>query len=375
MSEPLLDLVLVGGGLANGLLASRLRATRPELSFVLLEAGPTLGGNHTWSFHGTDVTPEQRKWLEPMCSANWHSHEVRLPGVTRTIGGGYHAIRSSDFDAQLRDELKDRVRVKTPVKEVGATHVGLSNGERLEAKAVIDGRGVGADVPCGYQKFLGQDLMLKGPHGLTQPLLMDATVEQLEGYRFIYVLPWSERHVLVEDTYYTNDPALHVPQWRERIASWVAARGWKVEGVVREEAASLPIPISGDAPVFDRPVVGVAAGLFHATTGYSLTFAVETAELICALPDVSAVPLTAMLQAHAKRHWESQKFFRALNRMMFRGAKPTERVRIFSSFYKHDEGVIARFYAGRLSLSDKLAAMRGGVGTMSPWAALTSVLS
>ena len=267
------------------------------------------------------------------------------------------------------------MRTKSPVAEVAATHVVLATGERLETRAVIDGRGTNLTFPCGYQKFLGQDLILEAPHGLTQPLLMDATVEQLDGYRFVYVLPWSERHVLVEDTYYADTPELDLPTLRERIARWVAARGWKVAEVVREEAASLPIPVAGDPPRFDRPVVGVAAGLFHATTGYSLPFAADVAEKICAAQDLSASALTALLGDISRRHWDSQGFFRVLNRMMFRGAKPTERVRIFSSFYKHDEGVIARFYAGKLSFTDKLIAMRGGVGTMPAFDALKAALS
>ncbi len=375
MSDGQLDLVLVGGGLANGLLADRLKATRPEVSFVLLEAGPSLGANHTWSFHGTDVSAGQRAWLEPMCSMNWHSHEVLLPGVKRTLGGGYHSIRSSDFDRHLREELADRVRTRSPVASVGATHVVLATGERLEAKAVIDGRGTNFEFPCGYQKFLGQDLVLEQPHGLTQPLLMDATVEQLDGYRFIYVLPWSDRHVLVEDTYYSDTADLNLPALRERIAAWVTARGWKVSQVVREEAASLPIPVAGEAPRFDRPVVGVAAGLFHATTGYSLSIAAEIAERICQSKDLSAPALTALLGELSRRHWESQGFFRVLNKMMFRGAKPAERVRIFSAFYQHDEGVISRFYAGKLSLKDKLVAMRRGIGTMPALDALKAALS
>ncbi len=370
-----LDLVLVGGGLANGLLAHRLKATRPELSFVLLEAGPSLGGNHTWSFHGTDVTPAQRAWLEPLCSMNWHGHDVVLPGVQRTIGGGYHSIRSEDFDRHLREELGDRVRTRAPVAEVGARFAVLENGERLEAKAVIDGRGTNLSFPCGYQKFLGQDLMLEAPHGLQRPLLMDATVEQLDGYRFIYVLPWSERHVLVEDTYYSNGALLDLPLLRARIAAWTAARGWKVSAVVREEAAALPIPVDGSAPRFDRPVLGVAAGFFHATTGYSLPFAVRIAEELAQAQDLSAPALTALLTQRAAEHWERQGFFRALNRMMFRGAKPSERVRIFSSFYKHEEAMIGRFYAGTLGAGDKLQAMRRGIGTMSAWSALKSVLS
>lgn len=372
----MLDLVLVGGGLSCGLLALRLKAVRPGVSFVLLEAGPTLGGNHTWSFHGTDLTPAQRAWLEPLASANWHDHEVRLPGIpSRVIPGGYHSIRSEDFDRHLREALGDRVRVKSPVVEVGATHVVLASGERLEAKAVIDGRGTNLDFPCGYQKFLGQDLILEQPHGLQRPLLMDATVAQLGGYRFVYVLPWSDRHVLIEDTYYTNGPELDLPALRQRIAEWAAARGWRVASVVREEAASLPIPTDGPTPVLTRPVIGVAAGFFHATTGYSLLCAAAVAEAICASEDLSAPALTALLQQHAADHWASGAFFRTLNRMMFRGAVPEDRVKIFTNFYKHPDDVIGRFYAGKLTLGDKLQAMRRGIGTMPPLAALKSALS
>ena len=41
------DLILVGGGLANGLIAWRLRMQRPELNILLLESGERIGGNHT----------------------------------------------------------------------------------------------------------------------------------------------------------------------------------------------------------------------------------------------------------------------------------------------------------------------------------------
>jgi lycopene beta-cyclase len=60
------DVLLVGGGLANGLIAWRLRQRRPELSVLLVEREPTLGGQHTWSFHATDVEPAQDAWLAPL---------------------------------------------------------------------------------------------------------------------------------------------------------------------------------------------------------------------------------------------------------------------------------------------------------------------
>jgi lycopene beta-cyclase len=361
-----LDLVLIGGGLANGLIAWRLVMTRPDVSFALIEAGPTLGGNHTWSFHGTDITQSQLEWMWVLCSKTWPSHDVVFGDTPRRIGGGYHSIPSHDFHWKLMEQLKDRVRLKTKVTAVTATTATLSTGEVLEARAVIDGRGFSSapSWPCGYQKFLGQDLELEKPHGLEVPLLMDGRVEQHGAFRFLYLLPWDERRVLVEDTYYADDAAVDVPELRRRIAKYLGERGMTIAKVHREETASLPIPLDGAAPSFTSPTVGVAAGLFNATTGYSLPLAVELADEFAQRKSFEAAELTTWLQAHARRWWNGQSFFRLLNRMLFRGAVPDERVKIFTSFYKHDEALIGRFYAGRLTAVDKLKVLVRGAPTV-----------
>ena len=49
-------LILVGGGLANGLIAYRLAETRPGGRLDHRRGWkPEFGGNHTWSFHDTDL--------------------------------------------------------------------------------------------------------------------------------------------------------------------------------------------------------------------------------------------------------------------------------------------------------------------------------
>ena len=63
------DLLLVGGGLANGLLALRLSRVRPDLDVRIVEAAQTLGGVHTWSFFDSDLTQAQRDWIAPLVVA------------------------------------------------------------------------------------------------------------------------------------------------------------------------------------------------------------------------------------------------------------------------------------------------------------------
>ena len=76
-------------------------------------------------------------------------------------------------------------------------------------------------------------------------MLMDATVEQRDGFRFMYVLPLAADRVLVEDTYFSDGIELDAAASRGAIADYVAARGWTVAAVDREETGVLPLPLRG----------------------------------------------------------------------------------------------------------------------------------
>jgi lycopene beta-cyclase len=381
-SQP--DLILVGGGLANGLIAWRLHLLRPEVRVLILESGDTLGGNHTWSFHDGDLAPGQHAWLAPLVAYRWDGHSVSFPGRSRDLASGYASVTSSRFDAVLRAALRSQVRLAAPVASLTACSATLANGQVLRAGAVIDGRGIrpSRHLKLGFQKFLGQELRLAGPHGLTQPLLMDAMVPQHDGYRFVYLLPFSADTLLVEDTYYSDDNQVDTDQLRANIAAYVHSRGWVVAEILREERGVLPITLAGDADAFWRETQGIApaglaAGLFHPTTGYSLPSAVQLAELIAALPDLSSEPLFDAIRRHALAQWKAQGFFRLLNRMLFRAALPGQRWRVMQRFYGLPEPLIGRFYAARLGLIDKARILAGKppVPVGAAWRAGWSTLS
>ena len=71
-------LILVGGGLANSLIAHRILIERPDFPLLVVERGASLGANHTWSFHDSDLTDGQRRWMEPLIASRWSSHELRF---------------------------------------------------------------------------------------------------------------------------------------------------------------------------------------------------------------------------------------------------------------------------------------------------------
>ena len=360
------DLVLVGGGLANGLLAWRLRQLRPQLRVLLLEAGPALGGNHTWSFHATDLTPAQHAWLAPLVVHRWDSHTVRFPRRQRRLEGGYASITSTRFAEVLQRDLGAAVRLGQQVTSVAPQAVTLEGGSALRAGAVVDGRGQlpEAGIRLGWQKFVGREFRLESDHGLSAPILMDATVPQRDGYRFVYTLPLDARTVLVEDTYYADGATLDPQRVRRDIDAYVQAQGWRPAALLREEQGVLPIVLAGDPQrLWDAaggvPRTGLSAALFHPTTGYSLPDAVRLAELVAGLPDLRAPALFDAIRHHALAQWRRQAFFRVLNRMLFQAAVPTERWRVMERFYGLPEPLVARFYAGRPTLADKLRIVSG----------------
>jgi len=368
MNAPDYDLILAGGGLANGLIAWRLAAARPELRILLLEQDDHLGGNHTWSFHASDLTDAQRAWIAPLVSWRWPGYQVVFPALSRTLDGAYCSILSDDFARVLEPALGAALRTGTRIAAVHPTRVELAGGETLHARAVIDGRGPGPGtdrhLALGYQTFLGQEVRLAAPHGLAAPIIMDASVAQQGGYRFVYVLPFGPDRLLIEDTHYIDSAARDPGQLRANIRAYAQARGWEIEAVLREEHGALPIVLAGDVERFwddlrGQPSAGLRAGLFHFTTGYSLPHAARLADAIAAMRELAAPALFDAIRAEARAEWDRQGFFRLLNRMLFLAGSPDARWRVMQKFYQLPPSLIAHFYAGRLNLADKARILSG----------------
>ena len=364
------DLILVGGGLAAGLIAWRLALDRPDLRVAVVERDGRIGGRHTWSFFDGDVSDDDRAWLEPATAHRWEEgYEVYFHGLSRALDTPYNSLTSERLHAAVAPLLGDRLIAGEAVA-ISPDRVTLSDGRVLTATGVIDARGPAstpggtAHLDLGWQVFLGRTLKLAHPHGLIRPTIMDATVGQAGAYRFVYLLPFDATTVLVEDTYYADAPVLDRELIRARIDAYVRSRGWTVEAVGAEEEGVLPIVLDGDIDAFwseGAPIarVGLAAALFHPTTGYSLPDAVATARMIAGMNDLSSASLRSATEARSKSLWAGRAFYRLLDRMLFRAADPAERWKVLRRFYGLSEGIVRRFYAGRSTALDKVRLLAG----------------
>ena len=359
------DLLIVGGGLAGALVALAFAKYRPEVRVELVDGGESFGGNHVWSFFASDLDAAGHDLVAALVAHRWDAYDIAFPLRSRTLETPYASITSEKLDEELRRVLGERARTDVRVAALSPSGATLANGDALSAGAVLDARGPGSEgaaYDCGWQKFVGQELVLSRPHGLTRPIVMDATVEQIDGYRFVYVLPFGPDRLFVEDTYYSDDTTIDHDAIAARIADYARAKGWQVTGIEREEQGCLPVIVGGDFdavwPLSD-PVarIGARAAMFHPTTGYSLPLAVASA-----LDIVRRWPLADLGEAtrtSARASWRSGGFYRMLDTMLFRGAVPDQRYRVLEHFYRLPRPLVERFYAGKSTLADRLRVLSG----------------
>lgn len=356
------EYVLVGGGLQNALIALALLERRPETRLCLIEREPSLGGNHTWCFHETDVPDAARPFLNRLVVRRWAAHDVAFPRHRRRVAGGYAAITSQRLDEEVLRTLEASPyarRVVGNAREVRPNEVTLEDGRRLRGTLVIDARGPehARASAGGFQKFVGLELELAVGNAPELPVLMDATVTQLDGFRFMYLLPWTPTRVLIEDTYYSDSPELDEGAVRARVLEYAAAAGLSVLAVVREERGVLPIPLGLDlrldATSAERGPLraGYGGGLFHPTTGYSLPVAVRLALYLAAR--AAGESLGVAYQRWIGAHRRQVRFCLGLNRMLFTAFAPEERYNVLERFYRLPDSTIRRFYALETSAVDR----------------------
>ncbi|MEM6330862.1 MAG: lycopene cyclase family protein, partial [Planctomycetota bacterium] len=303
MPEPAFDYTIVGGGLQGCLAAHALAHHQPAARVLLLEQGAALCGNHTWSFHETDMPPAASAWLDRLVSVRWPGYVVRFPGYTRRVDLPYATITSDDLRAATMQLAAPQapdsgvpldVRCGVSCSAVSATSVvvcgdasGADGGETIHSRCVIDCRGLAArrgapaDVPAGvgFQSFIGLEYTTDGDWPAAEPTIMDVRGDQEEGFEFLYELPLSPSRVLLEYTRFSNEPACDESRAEAFIQQRFSEAGVKPAGVVRTERGCLPMPFAlqgvgaGDAKPSGLVAGGYAGGWYHAATGYSMPLA------------------------------------------------------------------------------------------------------
>lgn len=322
-------------------------------------------GRHTWSCHDADI-PREASWLRELASATWPSYEVIFPSFRRQIDLPYLSFRSVDLQKAVFSRPNVHFQGQSMVKNIANQVVTLDSGQKLKARTIISATGwrdqSSLKPACGYQKFLGQFIRLKCPPKQTiNARIMDACLSQENGFHFMYVLPFSRDFILLEDTYYNDDPCLDKEGMRKEIENYCSRNAWEIKSVEHSEEGVLALPFYPNHYPRSKTFLeaGVSQGLFHPTTGYSLPMAIRYA---LSVSQVIEQPLSAQIKQLTARQVslkKGQSYFYFLNRLLFVAARPDERWQIFRRFYRFKKSYISRFYKGQLSHLDQLKMFLG----------------
>jgi len=365
------DYCIVGGGLQGCLLAHALAWHRPEAAVLLLERADELCGNHTWSFHETDVATQARGWFDPLVAHRWPGYHVRFPELSRRVNIPYATITSDRLrEATLAltgpatgASRAGRLDVRTGAscEILSQTAVRLGGDVEVSCRAVVDCRGRAAAAPpagAGYQTFIGHEYETARRWPASEPTVMDVRPDQAGGFEFLYELPLGPGRVLLEYTRFHEEPTCEESRATELISTRLAEAGESSASLIRTERGCLPMPYA--APASRRqPLLagGYAGGWYHAATGYSMPLAVRFAELVARSP---ADRLTAEVAASAAGDRLRRGFARFLNRLLFCLVRPEDRWKIFRRFYRVlPEERISRFYAHRFTFTDAVRIVIG----------------
>jgi lycopene beta-cyclase len=362
------DYLLVGGGLGNALIALSLFEARPTARVGLVEQHGSLGGNHVWCFHAGDVDAAAQSFVSRLVGARWPRYDVRFPELVRTLEEPYAAVRSERLDQVVRSAFAERAGsclfLDSRAVRVTDRSVTLESGQELHAAIVIESRGPDALTTgprAGYQKFLGLELKLRRACPIQHPVLMDALVPQRDGFRFLYALPFTPDRVLLEDTYFSDNPTLDRERLEAEIIGYAEKNGFEIDYVAREETGVLPLPTR--LPRVENPapggplVAGYQGAWFHPVTGYSFPVAARVAQAVAA---TDPTRLRSEVWPALVRAQRSQlRYCLLLNQLFFGAFAPEERRNVIERFYRLPPAAVRRFYAMTLTRTDRARILCG----------------
>jgi lycopene beta-cyclase len=256
---------------------------------LILDRKERFEDDRTWCFWDVEPTP-----FSDLAVKRWSSWSVHAEGrnLVHTTGRyPYVCLPAPEFYAHAlaRIAAHDNVTVRLGEEVQGYEEIAggvlvRTRGGNYSAANVFDGRGLPPGSPhferarAGRrwvsQRFLGLRLRTRRPvFDASLCTLMDFSVDQERGLRFVYVLPFGEREALVENVY-LSEARLSAEEHRTEISGYLHDRyglspeDYVVDGEERGHIpmTDYPFPRRSGERVYS---VGMLGGETRPSTGYT----------------------------------------------------------------------------------------------------------
>ena len=283
------EYVILGAGCAGLSLCYYLLEADVRASILLLDQKSEFTDDRTWCFWDVEPTP-----FSHLAVKHWSSWSIHSDGGTVSQVSGRHpylCITAADFYDFALDHIASHGNVALrlgekveSIKEHGdETFVRTSRGA-YTARHVFEGRGLPPGSPVFEeaqreavwvpQKFLGLRLRSRRPvFDPNRCTLMDFSVSQDRGLRFVYVLPFTEREALVENVY-LSEAEISADEHRSELRLYLdAVYGLSPDDYAVDDEERGYIPMTDYA--FPRRLgektysIGMLGGETRPSTGYT----------------------------------------------------------------------------------------------------------
>ena len=320
-AHPEYDLIVIGGGCA-GLSLARLLIEDYNLRVLILEHRDAYSDDRTWCFW--EKSDHSLKNLEAKAWATWqfscadddiYSHKSDSDLAYRCIrSGSFYKHVQNHIDKSNHLSLMMSVRVNDIQANAKSVRLTTDRGE-FYSRWVIDTRPLQDPVVERQfgQHFLGIEIECDQDMFDDQVAQIMRNMQQDEyGFRFTYLLPFSKRRALFEETRFTRSAPEEVLETalQDSIKKKMVGVGFQER---RRERGFIPMSCNTKPAQQNSRIVqaGVAVGAARPSTGYAF-LRIQAWALECALALSKGAPPTCQTVDPAWMRWADRLFLKVI---------------------------------------------------------------
>jgi lycopene beta-cyclase len=284
-SDYIVDYVFIGLGAANSLIIRRMHAQGilSNASLVIIEPDEKLLNDKTFCFWA------KKEEIEELGFASLINHSWRALGINddapRSVSPySYYHISSISLYDELRDILSScnvefiRERAENVHSNPYTNILTITTqNHTITSKHVFDSRPplwnpAKSNETFLLQSFFGWRITTKEPHfDIETFTMMDFSVDQSNATQFIYILPFSSTHALIELTRFGATPIVHAYA-QEQLKEYCRKKQFGSYVIDTEEQGIIPmssctLQLYSLSPTLFR--TGSGAGKVKPSTGYA----------------------------------------------------------------------------------------------------------
>ncbi|MGB0668871.1 MAG: lycopene cyclase family protein [Porticoccaceae bacterium] len=265
-----LDIAIIGGGSAGISLATQLK----DCSAVIVEPRTPEERDCSWALWATPLQQQQYASVTRGSWQQWRLVDHHTEVLHQTDQYSYTSLSAAAYLSMCEKQLPETVElIRATAENIQANGNGglfSASGKLYNAAQLYDSRPPNMAPQALKQHFVGWEIRTKSPISDPQiATLMDFRVDQSRGLHFIYVLPFSDRQLLIESTMISTH--LEDKGWyRQAMTQWLEHQGVEIEETVREETGV--IAMDATTPI-DSAIAGIGAtgGAVRLSSGYAFS--------------------------------------------------------------------------------------------------------